>query len=101
MICIETMTDLAEAALAVEAARSGGARLPGGGDDDLRPDAARLLHHHGRRRGAAAAGLEEAGADIVGSNCGNGMEDMVEIAREFGRASSPALVAMRCFVVVP
>ena len=29
------------------------------------------------------AGLEAAGADVVGSNCGNGIEDMVEIAREF------------------
>jgi 5-methyltetrahydrofolate--homocysteine methyltransferase len=35
----------------------------------------------------AAAGLEEAGADIVGSNCGNGIEKMVEIAREFRRHS--------------
>jgi 5-methyltetrahydrofolate--homocysteine methyltransferase len=27
----------------------------------------------------------EAGADVVGSNCGNGIEKMVEIAREFAR----------------
>jgi 5-methyltetrahydrofolate--homocysteine methyltransferase len=33
----------------------------------------------------APAELEKAGADIVGSNCGNGMENMVEIAREFRR----------------
>jgi len=31
----------------------------------------------------AAHTLEEAGADIVGSNCGNGIENMITIAREF------------------
>jgi methionine synthase I (cobalamin-dependent) len=31
----------------------------------------------------AARGLAEAGADVVGSNCGNGSETMVEVAREF------------------
>jgi 5-methyltetrahydrofolate--homocysteine methyltransferase len=36
---------------------------------------------------AAAAGLEQAGADAVGSNCGNGVEQMIAIAREFRAAS--------------
>jgi 5-methyltetrahydrofolate--homocysteine methyltransferase len=34
---------------------------------------------------SAARGLEEAGADVVGSNCGNGIENMIAIAREFRR----------------
>ena len=34
---------------------------------------------------AAVAGLVEAGADVVGSNCGNGIEKMVEIAGELDR----------------
>ena len=38
----------------------------------------------------AARGLEEAGADVIGSNCGNGIEKMVEIAREFTRVSKRA-----------
>jgi 5-methyltetrahydrofolate--homocysteine methyltransferase len=33
----------------------------------------------------AVQGLEEAGADIVGSNCGSGIETMIEIGREFKR----------------
>jgi 5-methyltetrahydrofolate--homocysteine methyltransferase len=41
---------------------------------------------------AAAAGLEEAGADAIGSNCGNGVEHMIAIAREFRRASRLPLV---------
>jgi 5-methyltetrahydrofolate--homocysteine methyltransferase len=35
----------------------------------------------------AVAGLEAAGADVVGSNCGTGIEDMVEIARAMTRAT--------------
>ena len=35
----------------------------------------------------AVNGLAEAGADVVGSNCGNGIEKMVEIARELRRHS--------------
>jgi 5-methyltetrahydrofolate--homocysteine methyltransferase len=31
----------------------------------------------------AAKGLAEAGADIIGSNCGNGIKNMVAIATEF------------------
>jgi 5-methyltetrahydrofolate--homocysteine methyltransferase len=39
------------------------------------------------------AGLEAAGADVVGSNCGTGIGDMVEIARQMVRATRrPILV---------
>ena len=31
----------------------------------------------------AVTGLQKAGADIIGSNCGNGIENMIKIAREF------------------
>ena len=34
---------------------------------------------------AACAGLADAGADLVGSNCGNGSARMMEIAAEFKR----------------
>ncbi|MEW5925124.1 MAG: homocysteine S-methyltransferase family protein, partial [Candidatus Zixiibacteriota bacterium] len=40
----------------------------------------------------AAAGLEEAGADLIGSNCGNGIEKMVEIAQGFKMCSRMPLV---------
>jgi 5-methyltetrahydrofolate--homocysteine methyltransferase len=35
----------------------------------------------------AVAGLESAGADVVGSNCGTGIADMVEIARRMAHAT--------------
>jgi 5-methyltetrahydrofolate--homocysteine methyltransferase len=37
--------------------------------------------------------LIEAGADIVGSNCGNGIDAMIEIARDFKKhASLPVII---------
>jgi 5-methyltetrahydrofolate--homocysteine methyltransferase len=33
----------------------------------------------------AVYGLQSAGADVIGSNCGNGIEKMISIAREFKR----------------
>lgn len=84
LICVETMTDLEEARLAVRAAKcAGGGALP----------VAATMTFDRTRRGfytimgvdvpAAAAGLAAAGADIVGSNCGHGVEEMVAIAGEF------------------
>jgi 5-methyltetrahydrofolate--homocysteine methyltransferase len=32
---------------------------------------------------AAARGLQAAGADIIGSNCGFGIDTMIEVARQF------------------
>ena len=34
---------------------------------------------------ASVRGLEEAGADLVGSNCGHGIDRMVEIAAGWSR----------------
>ena len=40
----------------------------------------------------AVENLESAGADILGSNCGNGIENMISIAREFRSASELPLL---------
>jgi len=40
----------------------------------------------------ATRGLAEAGADIIGSNCGNGIENMIRIAAEFKRHTSLPLI---------
>jgi len=40
----------------------------------------------------AARGLGDAGADIIGSNCGNGIGKMVEIAAELRRHSALPLL---------
>jgi 5-methyltetrahydrofolate--homocysteine methyltransferase len=83
LICIETMMDVAEAKLAIEAARSLNPNIPVMATMTFgkTPQGYRTLM--GSSIENAAAALEKAGANIVGSNCGDGMENMVGIAREF------------------
>jgi methionine synthase I (cobalamin-dependent) len=85
-IVVETMSDLAEASIAIAAARATGL-----------PVAATMVFDTGRNKdrtmmGAtpelAAAGLLEAGADIVGANCGCGVAGYVEICRRLSAAAA-------------
>ncbi len=92
IVAVETMTDLAEAVLAVKAAR---AAMPG-------VLLAATMVFDRRKRGfftvmgntiaEAAEALSEAGADLVGSNCGNGIENITNVAREFRQATQLPLV---------
>jgi 5-methyltetrahydrofolate--homocysteine methyltransferase len=93
-ICVETMSDIGEAVQAVKA-----------GKENTRLEVICTFTFEKTKRGdyrtmmgvspvqAAEAALE-AGADIIGANCGNGMERMVEIVREMRAAfpSAPILV---------
>ncbi len=83
IICIETMIDLHEATLAVRAAKSVSPRTPVSATMTFDRIPRGFFTIMGVRVEDAARGLQEVGADIVGSNCGNGMENMIEIAREF------------------
>lgn len=87
MICVETMMDPAEAALAIQAARSVQTAIPvmATMTFDKTPQGFRTFVGASIER--AAAELESAGADVIGSNCGNGMENMVAIAREFRKST--------------
>lgn len=85
MICVETMTDLAEAALAVRAARSLAPAIPIMATMTFEQGARGFFTVMGVSVEKAARGLEEAGADIVGSNCGYGIDTMIGIAREFNK----------------
>jgi len=86
-IIIETMTDLEEAAIAVRAAKSTGLDVVCTMTFDLLPDGT-----YRSMMGVAPADMVEpllsAGADVLGSNCGNGCEGMVAIVREI-RAANP------------
>jgi 5-methyltetrahydrofolate--homocysteine methyltransferase len=87
MVCIETMTDAAEAVLAIKAARSIDSKVPVMATMTFNKNPQGYFTVMGTSIADSAAALESAGADIVGSNCGFGMEGMVEIAREFCRCS--------------
>jgi len=83
VLCVETMTDLAEAKLAIEAARDVSADIPMMATMTFDTIPRGFYTIMGVDVPSAASGLLEAGANLVGSNCGNGIENMVAIAREF------------------
>jgi 5-methyltetrahydrofolate--homocysteine methyltransferase len=83
IVCIETMIDLTEGQLAVRAARSISSGIPVIATMTFDPTPRGYFTTMGVSIEQACAGLAEAGADVVGSNCGNGIERMIEIASEF------------------
>ena len=88
LVCVETMTDLQEAELAVAAAREISADIPIMATMTFDPTPRGFYTVMGVTIEAAAKRLEAAGATIIGSNCGNGIEKMIEIAREFKQHTS-------------
>lgn len=79
-ICIETMYVPEEAALAVEAAKKAGMFCMACITFDATPNGFRTML--GATIQDSVSALENAGADVIGSNCGNGMEQMVQVAKE-------------------
>lgn len=92
IICIETMTDLKEATLAIKAAKTVSPTTPviATMTFDFTPKGFYTIM--GVNIEEAVSGLEMAGADIIGSNCGNGIENMIKIAREFKKYSNLPLI---------
>jgi len=108
VICIETMTDLHEATFAIKGARRVSSSIPVMATMTFDRTPKGFYTVMGVSIEEAAKGLEIAGADIVGSNCGNGIENMILIAQEFKRytklpviiqsnAGKPVLKADRAF----
>ena len=91
-VFVETMIDIEEAKLAVKAAK------------DVMPNTpvAAMMTFDQTPRGfftimgvsveAAVTGLTEVGADAVGSNCGTGIDQMIELAKEFHRHTALPLI---------
>jgi 5-methyltetrahydrofolate--homocysteine methyltransferase len=88
-IVVETMTDPAEARLAVAAARSTGLPVVACMTFDSGAKLDRTMM--GTTPEQAAEQLLDAGADIVGSNCGQGVAGFVEIGRRLHAASGRAV----------
>ena len=83
VIFVETMMDLTEATLTVEAIKAVSSDVPVVATMTFDETPRGFYTIMGVSVEDAAAGLAAAGADIVGSNCGNGIENMVKIARKF------------------
>jgi 5-methyltetrahydrofolate--homocysteine methyltransferase len=88
-IIFETMTDLDEAAIAVESARGLGV-----------PVGCSMVFDSGRNKDRTMMGatpeqvaerLEAAGADIIGANCGTGIEPYINVCRRMRAATSRPL----------
>ncbi len=92
IICIETMTDLTEATLAIKAAKTVSSSIPVMATMTFDHTPRGFYTIMGVSIEKAAEGLKDAGADVIGSNCGNGIENMVAIAREFGKCSKLPLI---------
>jgi len=91
-VIVETMTDLTEATMAVRAAKEVAPAVPVLATMTFDHTPRGYFTIMGVSVAAAAAGLADAGADAVGSNCGTGIEHMVAIAREFRRHTTLPLV---------
>jgi len=91
-ICIETMIDMAEATLAVKAAKDVSPSMPVTASMTFDATPRGFFTIMGVTIENAATGLREAGADVVGSNCGNGIENMIKIAREFRQCDNLPLI---------
>jgi 5-methyltetrahydrofolate--homocysteine methyltransferase len=88
LVCVETMSDLVEATRAVRAAKAVAPRLPVMATMTFERTPRGFFTVMGVSVERAAAGLAAAGADIVGSNCGTGIEDMLEVARAMAKATA-------------
>lgn len=93
IIYFETMIDLAEAILAVKAAKSVAPNIPVCATITFDFTPRGFFTVMGNSIEQSARELEDAGADVVGSNCGNGIENMVKIAAGFKQHSGlPVLI---------
>ena len=93
IICIETMTELREATIAVKAAKNIHPEIPVmvSMTFDKIPNGYYTIM--GVNIEDAVKGLENAGADIIGSNCGNGIDNMIDIAKQMKALSNrPILI---------
>jgi len=92
IILIETMIDLDEAVIAVKAVKEISPQIPIIATMTFNKTENGYFTVMGTSIKGVTIGLEEAGANIIGSNCGNGLEMMIEIAREFSSSTSLPII---------
>ncbi|MDQ1350645.1 MAG: Hcy-binding protein [Acidobacteriota bacterium] len=92
IICVETMTDINEATLAIKAAKAVSPGIPVIATMTFDKTPRGFYTMMGVNVEKAAHELEAAGADIIGSNCGNGIENMILVAKEYKKFTSLPLI---------
>lgn len=92
VIIIETMSDLDEASVALKAARQA-CKLPVIVSMTFEPGAQGFRTMMGVDIETAATRLTREGADVLGTNCGVGIDNAVEIVKELRRSTKLPLLA--------
>lgn len=92
LVIVETMTDIEEAKLAVRAAKTVLPEIPVAATMTFDKTPRGFFTIMGVDVEQAARELGDEGADIIGSNCGNGIENMVKIAAEFSKKTTLPLI---------
>jgi 5-methyltetrahydrofolate--homocysteine methyltransferase len=87
MIIIETMTDLNEAKIVLEATRKLSSSIPVIVSMTYEATSKGFYTIMGKSVEMVSKELEDSGVDILGSNCGNGIENLVLIAKEHKKHS--------------
>ena len=100
LYCVETMTDVEEAVLAVHAVRTVAPSAPVIATMTFDPTPRGPFTIMGVSVGEAARRLQDAGATAIGANCGTGIDAMLDVARAF-RRSTPLPVAVRANAGLP
>lgn len=92
IICVETMSDLHEATIAVKVAKEISSQISVIATMTFDYTSRGFYTIMGVSIKDAVKGLEKAGADCIGSNCGHGIENMIKIAYEFKKYSSLPII---------
>jgi 5-methyltetrahydrofolate--homocysteine methyltransferase len=93
ILIIETMSDIGEACAAIDAAKNLNSDVPILATMTFEKHATGYRTMMGVQPTAMIKPLIDAGADVIGANCGTGMEDMIEIVREIrNQTQFPLLV---------
>ncbi len=93
LVTIETMSDIKEAIVAIKAARSISLELPVLATMTFRRTPSGFFSNMGDDLRTSIQRLQDAGADVVGSNCGEGIREMVKLVREMRRfATAPVMI---------
>ncbi len=92
IICVETMTDINEACLAIKAAKSISTEIPVMATMTFDSIPRGFYTIMGVDIKTAAEELAAAGADLIGSNCGNGIDNMIKIAAKFKEFSDKPII---------
>jgi 5-methyltetrahydrofolate--homocysteine methyltransferase len=93
-VCIETMSDIDEACIAIRAAKESTGLEIACTFSFEKTIAGEFRTMMGVSPAEMVRAVKEAGADVIGTNCGNGFDQMVDIVREIRKVdqSTPVLV---------